>query len=324
MREALCEAADAPGYPFTAGTGALREAVASFLARRFGAKVDPSQVLPTIGTKEFVALVPTLLGLGAGDTVAVPRVAYPTYAVGALLANCTVVEADSVGDLAAAAPTLIWLNSPANPTGQILGPDHLAGIVSWARDHGALVISDECYAELAWDRPAVSILHPSVSGGSAEGILALHSLSKRSNLAGYRFGFAAGDPQAISLLLEVRKHAGLIVPAPVQAAAIAALADDAHVEDQRVRYRRRRDALRPALESAGFRIDFSDGGLYLWASRDEPCWTTVEWLATLGILVAPGDFYGAAGNGHVRVALTATDERIDAAVSRLYAASTPG
>ena len=282
--------------------------------------VAPAEVVPTIGTKEFVALLPTLLGLGAGDTVAVPRVAYPTYAVGALLANCAVVEADSLTEFEAASPALIWLNSPANPTGQILDPEHCAEVVAWAREHGALVVSDECYAELAWDRPAISVLHPSITGGDSTGVLALHSLSKRSNVAGYRFGFAAGDANAIAVLLEVRKHSGLIVPAPVQAAAIAALNDDAHVADQRERYLRRREALRPALEAAGFRVDNSEGGLYLWVTRDEPCWTSVDWLATLGILVAPGDFYGVAGNRHVRVALTATDERIDAAVTRLYSA----
>ena len=282
--------------------------------------VAPAEVVPTIGTKEFVALLPTLLGLGAGDTVAVPRVAYPTYAVGALLANCAVVEADSVTEFEAASPALIWLNSPANPTGQILDPEHCAEVVAWAREHGALVVSDECYAELAWDRPAISVLHPSITGGDSTGVLALHSLSKRSNVAGYRFGFAAGDANAIAVLLEVRKHSGLIVPAPVQAAAIAALNDDAHVADQRERYLRRREALRPAFEAAGFRVDNSEGGLYLWVTRDEPCWTSVDWLATLGILVAPGDFYGVAGNRHVRVALTATDERIDAAVTRLYSA----
>jgi aspartate/methionine/tyrosine aminotransferase len=143
-------------------------------------------------------------------------------------------------------------------------------------------------------------------------------LSKRSNLAGYRAGFITGDAAVVAGLLEVRKHAGMMVPAPVQAAMVAALDDDAHVEVQRSRYSARSAVLRPALEAAGFTIEHSQAGLYLWATRDEDCWTTVNWFAERGILVAPGSFYGVAGGRHVRVALTATDERVDAAAKRLY------
>jgi aspartate/methionine/tyrosine aminotransferase len=181
-----------------------------------------------------------------------------------------------------------------------------------------LLISDECYLELTWTgEPAISVLHPDVSGGSHEGILAVHSLSKRSNLAGYRCAFVAGDPAVVGELLAVRKNLGLQMPAPQQHAMIAALGDDAHVDEQHARYAGRRAALLGALEKTGFRIDHSEASLYLWATRDEPCWDTVAWLAERGILVAPGAFYGRAGQRHVRVAFTATDERIAAAVDRL-------
>lgn len=317
MQEALSGAADAPGYPFTAGTPDLRQAVVSYLSRRVGVDIDEPDVLPTIGTKELVAGLPALLGLGPDDVVAIPRCAYPTYEVGALLAGCTVAVADTVEELEAASPTLVWINSPANPSGRVASVAELVAVVQWARQRGVIVVSDECYFELPWTAEPVSLLHPSVCGGEIEGLLVLHSLSKRSNMAGYRFGFVAGDRAIIARLLEVRKHSGMIVPAPVQAAAIAALGDDAHVVEQRARYGRRREVLREALVSSGFRVEHSEAGLYLWVTRDEPCWTTVDWLAERGILVAPGDFYGAAGERHVRIALTATDERVEQAAIRL-------
>jgi succinyldiaminopimelate transaminase len=284
--------------------------------RRLGA-VEGFDVLPVIGTKELVAWLPTLLGLGPTDRVVIPELAYPTYDVGARLAGTQVVVADSLTALGPARVSLLWLNSPSNPTGRVLPAEHMAKVVAWARERGTLVVSDECYLELPWTEQPVSILHPDVCGGDPSGVLALHSLSKRSNLAGYRFGFAAGDPAVIATLLEVRKHAGMMVPGPVQAAAVAALGDDAHVVAQRAVYRARRELLMAALTAAGLRIDHSTAGLYLWATRDEPCWTTVAWLAERGILVAPGEFYGVAGARHVRVALTATDERVTAAAQRL-------
>lgn len=320
VRAALAAAADAPGYPTTLGTAALREAAVRWLARRAGAPgLDPGAVIPTIGSKELVAWLPTLLGLGPGDAVVFPELAYPTYDIGARLAGADAVAADSVTALGPRRVGLVWVNSPANPHGQVLPAAHLAKVVDWARERGAVVASDECYLELGWEQRPVSVLDPAVNGGSLEGVLAVHSLSKRSNLAGYRAGFVAGDPALVAQVLEVRKHAGLMVPAPVQAAMAAALDDDAHVDEQRARYARRRDVLRAALVEAGFRIDHSTAGLYLWATRDEPCWDTVGRLAERGILVAPGTFYGTAGGSHVRIALTATDERIDAAVKRLTA-----
>lgn len=318
IRDALAAASSAPGYPTTHGTAALRESVVAALQRRYGITgLTPAAVLPVIGTKELIAWLPTLLGLGAGDTVVVPELAYPTYEVGALMAGTAIVRADSLTQLGPSVPALIYLNSPSNPTGKVLGVDHLRKVVQWARERGVLVASDECYLGLGWDAAPVSVLHPDVCDGDHTGLLAVHSLSKTSSLAGYRAGFVTGDPAVVAELLAVRKHAGMMVPTPIQAAMVAALDDDAHEQDQRQRYARRREALLPALLSAGFTVDHSEAGLYLWTTRGEPCRETVAWLAQRGILVAPGEFYGPRGASHVRVALTATDERVTAAVQRL-------
>jgi len=310
-------AAEEPGYPTTHGTPALREALAGALHRRFGVTVDPVAILPTIGSKELVAWLPTLLGLGPDDTVVVPELAYPTYEVGAVLAGTGCARTDATSALGPARPGLFWLNSPSNPTGRVLPPVHLRKVVEWARARGTIVASDECYLALAGDTDAHSILHPDVCGGSHTGLLAVHSLSKSSNLAGYRAGFVAGDSALVAALLEVRKHAGMIVPFPVQAAMTAAAADDTHVVVQAARYERRRAVLRPALEKAGLTVEHSEAGLYLWATAGEPCRLTVRRLATEGVLVAPGEFYGPAGAQHVRLALTASDERIETAARRL-------
>lgn len=324
IQRALSDAADSHGYPTTHGTPALREAVAAWFARRRGVSdVDPAAVLPTVGSKELVALLPSLLGLGEGDIVVHPSAAYPTYDVGARLAGATPLPADDVEAWQDnPAVRLVWVNSPSNPTGAVTPAEDLARVVAAARRRGAVVASDECYAELAWVEPYAargvpSILDPRVSGGSHEGLLALYSLSKQSNLAGYRAAFAAGDGAIVAGLLEARKHAGLIVPGPVQAAMTVALGDDAHVAAQREIYGGRRAVLMEALAHAGFSIDHSEAGLYLWATRDESAWDTVAFLADRGILVAPGAFYGEAGTRHVRVALTATDERIAQAARRL-------
>jgi succinyldiaminopimelate transaminase len=318
IREALAAASSAPGYPATAGTARLRESAVAALTRRFGVTgLSEAAVLPVIGTKELIAWLPTLLGLGAADVVVVPELAYPTYDVGARLAGTQIVRADSLTQLGPQSPALIYLNSPSNPTGRVLGVDHLRKVVGWARERGVLVASDECYLGLAWDAQPFSVLHPSVCDGDHTGLLAVHSLSKTSSLAGYRAGFVAGDADVVTELLAVRKHAGMIVPTPVQAAMVAALDDDEHEQVQRERYALRRAVLLPALRAAGFSVDHSEAGLYLWASRGQDCRETVGWLADRGILVAPGEFYGPAGARHVRVALTATDERINAAAARL-------
>ncbi|MCH5643732.1 MULTISPECIES: succinyldiaminopimelate transaminase [unclassified Gordonia (in: high G+C Gram-positive bacteria)] len=320
IRDALAAGSAFPGYPTTVGTVALRQAAASSLARRHAVtELDESSVLPVIGTKEAIAGLTSLLGVGAGDVVVIPEVAYPTYEVSALLAGATPVRADSTVQLGPTTPALMFINSPSNPTGKVLGVDHLRKVVDWARERGTVLVSDECYLGLCWDDDALSILDPRICDGDHTGLLAVHSLSKISNLASYRAGFLAGDRALIAELLAVRKHAGLMVPYPVQVAMTAALDDDEHVDAQRERYRARRDVLRNAVREAGFRVDHSEAGLYLWATRDEPCRETVDWLADRGILAAPGDFYGPAGERHVRMALTATDERIDAARERLSA-----
>lgn len=320
VREALAAAANSPGYPATGGSAALRAAAAGWLARRHGVRVDPDSVLPLIGTKEFIAWLPTLLDCGPGDTVVHPALAYPTYEAGARLAGATTVATDATSALGPGRVALAWVNSPSNPTGRVLPAEHLRKMVDWARERGTVLASDECYLELRWSTDAVSVLHPEVCGGSLAGLLAVHSLSKRSNLAGYRAGFVTGDVDLVAELWQIRRHAGMIVPAPVQAAMAAALADDEHVDEQRARYAARRAALLPALTAAGWRVDHSEAGLYLWARHDDhDCWQATRALADAGILVSPGELYGATGVRHIRVALTATDERIAVAVSRLAA-----
>lgn len=319
-RQALGAASDSPGYPLTWGTPPLRESIAGYLGRELGSvPLGDDNVLPVIGTKELVAWLPTLLDIRHGDTVVIPSTAYPTYRVGALIAGAEVVEGDDPAEMDGLRPRLIWINSPANPHGAILDQERVRAWIDYARATGAVLASDECYAEFVWQGSFVSVLDPRVNGGTADGLLSVHSLSKRSNLAGYRAGFVAGDAAIVRPLLEVRKHAGMMVPAPVQAAMVALLDDQAHVDIQRERYRTRRETLRPALESAGFTIDHSEGSLYLWCTRGEDGRASVDRLAELGILAAPGDFYGEAGRNHVRIALTATDERIAAAAERLRA-----
>jgi succinyldiaminopimelate transaminase len=320
VREALAAAADAPGYPTAGGSAALREAAAAWLARRHGVAVEPDAVLPLIGTKELISALPTVLGCGPGDTVVHPALAYPTYDIGARLAGSSAVATDSLLSLGPRRVALAWVNSPSNPTGRVLPPEHLRKVVHWARERGTVVASDECYIELGFEARPLSLLHPQVCDGSHAALLAVHSLSKRSNMAGYRAGLVTGDPALIAALLEVRRHAGMLMPAPIQAAMTAALADDVHADQQRARYAARRGVLRPALEAAGWVIEHSAAGLYLWAAHPErDCWESVRALAEAGILVAPGEFYGPAGARHVRVALTATDERIAAAAARLAA-----
>lgn len=328
VQRALRDASNAPGYPTTHGTPELREAISGWYRRRRSVTLDPADILPTVGSKELVAWLPTLLGLGAGDVVVRPSVAYPTYDMGAHFAGATPVAADSLAELDSATRArvrLVWVNSPSNPTGAVQDVAALKAIVDDARALGAMVASDECYAELGWgawdpDRggqAVPSILDERVSGGSADLLLSVYSLSKQSNLAGYRAAFVAGDSAVLPNLINSRKHAGMIVPFPVQEAMRAALADDAHVAAQKNLYRARRDQLIPALEAFGLTIHSSDAGLYLWASAGEDTWLTVKRFAELGIIVGPGTFYGDAGNGFVRVALTGSDERVAAAAARL-------
>lgn len=329
IQDALKAAANAPGYPTVHGTPALREAIAGWFERRRGVSgLDPRNIMPTVGSKELVAWLPLLLGLKPGDVVVRPKVAYPTYDIGATFAGVTSVATDNLDELDDAVRSrvrLIWVNSPGNPTGSVRDVESLKALVVQARELGAAVASDECYAELGWGdwdvqrggQPVPSILDPRVAGGSHEGLLAVYSLSKQSNVAGYRAAFVAGDPALMPNLVNSRKHAGMIVPFPVQEAMRVALGDDAHVEAQKDLYRGRREQLVPALRGFGLEIKDSDAGLYLWSSAGESTWDTVARLAGRGIVVGPGVFYGEAGNGFVRVALTGSDERIGAAVERL-------
>lgn len=310
VQAALRAASDAHGYPLTAGSEELRAAISAWCRSRLSASGEFA-VLPTIGSKEFVAWLPTLLG---SRRVLFPEIAYPTYAVGAQVAGA---ESFAVGDDPSDWPVgdLVWLNSPSNPTGRVLDSAQMQSALEWAREHDAVIASDECYIEFGWDSKPISIMQ--VAGDDLSNVLAVHSMSKRSNLAGYRAAFVAGDATIVQRLLEIRKHAGMIMPAPIQAAMIAALGDNEQVVVQRERYSHRREVLSAALTRAGFTIDHSEAGLYLWATRAEAALVTVDWFAERGILVVPGTFYGAAGMRHVRIGLTATDERIVAAASRI-------
>ena len=316
IQEALVAHSNAPGYPTALGLPELRQAWARWAARELHAQLGIENVSPTIGSKEIVGWLPTFLGLDRTSTIAIPELAYPTYAVGAQIVRANVVTYVTAEDIPAQT-NLIWVNTPSNPTGAVLDQQQLRAIVQRGRQIGAVIVSDECYIELGWDCTPVSILHPDVCEGDLTNILAVQSLSKRSNLAGYRSGSLLGDAALISDVVGARKHTGMLLSTPVQHATIAALDDSAHVEQQRATYRARRDALHSALGACGFSIEHSNAGLYLWATRGEACMQTVNWFADQGILVAPGDFYGTAGAQHVRVALTATDERVHAAVARL-------
>lgn len=326
VREALAAATDAHAYPTAAGSPLLREAIVQWFARRRGVTgLTADQVLPTVGSKELVALLPLLLGLGEGDVVVHPLAAYPSYDIGARVAGATPFAADDPAEWPESTK-LVWLNSPGNPDGRVMDAAALATAVARAREIGAVVASDECYAELGWEGPWESepipcVLDARVTGGDLSGVLSVYSLSKQSNLAGYRAAFLAGDPKIVAKLLNTRKHLGLMLPDPVAQAMVVALGDDAHVQEQKARYRARRDRLKPALEGAGFRIDHSEAGLYLWATEGRDAWESMDRLATLGILAGPGVFYGDSFPQHVRFSLTASDERIEQAALRLEAST---
>ena len=310
------------GYPPSVGTAALREAARAWISRRFAVEVPVAQIAACVGTKEFVATAAQLLHLRTPDrdTVLYPAVAYPTYEMSAILAGCRGVavgntasgrlDLDSIDPSDAARALVLWVNSPNNPTGAL---DDLGAAAAWGRAHRVPVFSDECYAEFTWDGPARTILESGL-----DGVIALHSLSKRSNLAGLRIGFYAGDAELVGYLQETRKHMGMLVPGPVQAAAVVALADDEHVVAQRDRYARRLDVLARGLSKwSGFEIRMPAGGLYLWFDAMDG-WAFAERLAReAGTLVSPGDFYGAGGANNVRVAVVQPDDRIDLVIQRL-------
>ena len=310
IQQALRDASNSPSYPVTAGTPELRAAIKKWATQRLGATGD-FDVLPIIGSKELVAWLPTYL---ESKSVLIPEIAYPTYHVGAVLAGAdsvpVAIDAQSwpVADLA-------WLNSPSNPTGRVHSVEEVNRCIQWSRQNKSVLISDECYLEFDQNAHSVSVL--SQTGGDNTNILAVHSLSKRSSMAGYRAAFMVGDSALIARIREIRKHGGMMVPLPVQKAMTVALADDEHVAEQRARYNARKDAMRPALASAGFTVEFSESGLYLWCTRNEDAWTSVAWLAERGILATPGSFYGEQGKNHIRIAMTASDAHIAEAVQRL-------
>lgn len=310
IQRAFREASNAPGYPLTAGTPDLRSAIDTWVRKNLGATGELG-VLPIIGSKEFVAWLPSLI---EAKEVLYPKIAYPTYLVGALLAQA---QASAVDIDATTWPqaTMAWINSPANPTGRVHSESELQAAIKWAREKKAILVSDECYLEFGDTKVPTSILK--YTGGDNKNLLAVFSLSKRSSMAGYRAAFIVGDPDLIARILEVRKHAGMMVPLPIQAAMVAALSDADHVAEQRQRYNKRRALLAPVLESAGFTIEHSEAGLYIWATRGQSAWESVQWLAELGILATPGIFYGQAGQSHIRIALTATDKQIAEAAKRI-------
>ncbi|MEM8746421.1 MAG: aminotransferase class I/II-fold pyridoxal phosphate-dependent enzyme [Actinomycetota bacterium] len=323
--EALGGSGTERSYPPSVGRADLLDAVRRWNERRFGVELERGQVAATIGSKEFVASVPRFLSLRdpSRDTVLAPAVAYPSYAMGATLAGLRSVEVplDESGrlDLAAVAADdadralMLWSNSPGNPTGAL---DDLGAAADWGRRHGVPVFSDECYVEFTWtDRPRTILEH------GLDGVVAVHSLSKRSNLAGVRTGFYAGDADLVDYLREVRKHAGMMVPGPAQSAAVAALDDDDHVEVQRDRYRSRLERLAAVIgEWSGIDVRTPGGAFYLWIECGDG-WKFAERLARDGgALVSPGEFYGPAGSAHVRVAVVQPDERIDLVADRLRSA----
>jgi succinyldiaminopimelate transaminase len=334
-RRALADAAGAAtGYPAAVGSPAYREAAAAWIGRRFGVGVASEAVLACIGTKELVASLPRLLSLRdpSRDTVLYPGVAYPTYEMGARLAGLRpvpvplderwVLDVSSISEADAARALVVWVNEPGNPTGASGGAGHLQAVVDWARECGAVVASDECYAEFTYDESGAPSAPATALTAGHDGVLAVHSLSKRSNMAGLRAGFLAGDAGLVSYLGEVRKHAGLMTPAPVQAAAAAALADDTHVDEQRARYARRRERAVGALRDWGLVDAGGPSTFYLWlraAEGGEDGWSITRRLAERGLLVAPGDLYGPGGTAHVRLSLTQTDDRLALALDRLTA-----
>ncbi|MFZ4117578.1 MAG: succinyldiaminopimelate transaminase [Rhodoluna sp.] len=320
IQEAIRDATNAPGYPSTAGSLEFREAVAEWFGRRRGVELSSDQVMPTIGSKEFISFLPLMLGLGKGDVIVQPSVAYTAYVVGAALSGAEIISEDDPAKWPENTK-LIWINSPGNPDGRVLDVDEMKACVKRARELGAVLASDECYAELGWGRWAEeripSVLDPRVCEGSYDNLLAVYSLSKQSNLAGYRAAFVAGPENLIKPIVNIRMHSGLIMPAPVQKAVIAALKDEEHVAIEREIYRKRREVLLEAVKAYGFEISDSEAGLYLWATLGEDCWATVTKMAELGILVVPGEFYQAQGSKYVRFSITASDEKVAEGAARL-------
>jgi succinyldiaminopimelate transaminase len=321
VQKAITSAANAPGYPSTAGSLEFRNAVVSWFERRRGVSgLTPEMVMPTIGSKELISFLPLFLGIGKGDVIIQPTVAYTAYVVGAALVGAEIISEDDPAKWPANTK-LVWLNSPGNPDGRVLSVAEMKAAVDRGRELGALVASDECYAELGWGewegKTTPCILDPEICGSSTEGVLAVYSLSKQSNMAGYRAAFAAGSADLVKGLVNLRMHSGLNTPALAQKAMVAALNDDSHVAAQKDIYRARREVLLAAVKEYGFEVADSTAGLYLWATLGEDCWTTVDRMADLGIVVVPGEFYTLGSSRYVRFSITATDSAIAEGAKRL-------
>jgi succinyldiaminopimelate transaminase len=321
IQDALDSASNAPGYPSTAGSLEFRETVVEWFARRRGVLgLHPNQVMPTIGSKELISWLPLLMGLGPGDVVIQPTVAYTAYVVGAALCGAEIISEDDPAKWPANTK-LVWLNSPGNPDGRVLSKAEMRAAVQRGRELGALVASDECYAELGWGQwegqTTPCILDPEVCGDSIDGVLAVYSLSKQSNMAGYRAAFVAGSAELIKGLVNLRMHSGLNTPEPAQKAMIAALRDEHHVTAQKAIYRARREVLLAAVKAYGFEVAESEAGLYLWATLGEDCWKTVDSMAELGVVVVPGEFYVLGKSQYVRFSITATDADVAEGARRL-------
>ena len=321
VQDAIAEAANAPGYPSTAGSLEFRNTVVSWFARRRGVTgLTPEMVMPTIGSKELISFLPLFLGIGKGDVIIQPTVAYTAYVVGAALVGAEIISEDDPSKWPSNTK-LVWLNSPGNPDGRVLSKTQMKFAVDRARELGALVASDECYAELGWGEwegnATPCILDPEICGASTDGVLAVYSLSKQSNMAGYRAAFAAGSSDLVKALVNLRMHAGLNTPALAQKAMVAALNNDEHVLVQKNIYRARREVLLAAVKDYGFEVADSNGGLYLWATLGEDCWKTVDRMADLGIVVVPGEFYTLGSSQYVRFSITASDAQIAEGAKRL-------
>ncbi len=310
IQSALQESSNSPRYPVTAGTKDLQDAIRKWAINHLGASGD-FDVLPLIGSKELVAWLPTIL---QSKKVIYPEVAYPTYLVGALIAQAKPI-AVAVDAKSWPEADFAWVNTPSNPTGRVHSEEELRATVKWARENNSVLVCDECYIDFGDTTTPTSLLK--YTDGDNSNILVVHSLSKRSSMAGYRGAFLIGDAKLISQIREIRKHAGMMVPLPIQNAMVAALSDESHVVEQRDRYNARRATLAPALTAAGFKIEESAAGLYIWCTRSEDCWKSVEWLANLGIVATPGSFYGELGSAHIRIAMTATDAQIREAADRI-------
>jgi succinyldiaminopimelate transaminase len=322
IQDALIAGANSPAYPTTAGSLELREAIADWFARRRAVPgLTADNVMTSIGSKELISLLPLYLGLGPEDVVVQPKAAYTAYAVGAAFAGAQLVSEDDPDNWPDNAK-LIWINSPGNPDGKVHDVAFLRKCLAKARSIGALLASDECYAELGWDGKWTtdvipSLIDPRVIEGNLDGVIALYSLSKQSNLAGYRAAFAAGEAGLIKAIVNLRMHSGMITPMPIQKAMVAALRDEEHVAVERGVYGKRREVLLSAMLEYGFEVSASEAGLYLWATLGEDCWVTVKKMADLGIVVVPGTFYGDYTPKMVRFSITASDEKIAEAAKRL-------